>query len=128
MDVLVILGIALRHANTLNYLLQHKQQDFEKSLILSFQVIVKPWSFKSAGELREKLLGLERHIYFHQQTSRKSLDKIFTKDDFFVISQSLKAVKVYLYSLVNISSSFFTVDDDTAAIIQADLGELKERV
>lgn len=128
MNLLKTIGIALRYNDTLYYLLQEMEKRFDTSSNIVVQGRTMPWCWKSTGELRQKLSELERHINVHEQASGKSIDVSLPKSDFFVISQSLKAAKVYLYSLVHMSNQFFTMGEDTATSIQAQLIDLNDLV
>lgn len=122
MDPLTILEVALRHSDTLYYLLQQKQEDYKRANAGSAACHENPWN--SAGQLREKLADIVRHLQVHCHTSAKSLEECVSSDVFYVIAHSLNAVKVYLYSVVNMSSLYFRADDTTAGTLQVQIAEI----
>lgn len=126
MDALSIVGASLRHSDTLYYLLQQKQEDYEKSAGNSAQSRQKLWNFNSVAELREELANIERHMSAHAQTSGKTLDEIVSDDEAYVIKHNLMSVKFYLYSLCNMSSHSFRADDITPATVNYQITEVIE--
>lgn len=121
-----MVGFALRHSDTLYCLLQRKQEEFQKCSQQSGKDINNPWICQSASELRECLSDMERHIVAHYQETGCTLEKWIPEQgqtDMDIITRGLKAVKVFLYSAVNMSSEYFRSDDSTPRTIQSQIAE-----
>lgn len=84
----------------------------------------KLWKRELVVELREKLADIERHMYAHAQTNGKTLVEVVSEDESYVITHSLMSVKVYMYSVVNMSSPFFRADDKTPETVNDQIAEL----
>lgn len=124
MDILSLVSDSLRHADTLYYLLQRKQHDYEENGG-SAASKERPWNCASAEELRCLLSDVERRLCVQHHTSGKRLQGCVSTDLFNAIVYNLNAVKIYLYSVVNMSSPYFRVDDKTPGMMQTQINDIK---
>lgn len=128
MDELTILRAALHHSDTLYCLLQHQQEEYKKRHAGSATGNEKLWNCKSAGLLREKLYNINLHMQVFRLTSGKTLEEAVSRDVFYVITRNLTAIKVYLYSVVNMSSPYFRADYTTPGILHGQIVDIIEVV
>lgn len=124
MNPLTILKEALRHSDTLYYLLRQKQLEYEKHNADSSPCNGKPCASHSVGQLREDLADLERHLQVLRHTSGRSLENSLSADVFDGITLSLNAIKVYIFSTLNMSSPYFLADNTTAETLQTQIAEI----
>lgn len=71
---------------------------------------------------------IECHMFTHAKTSGKAFGEVLSEEEAYFITHSLMYVKVYLYSLVNMSSEFFRGNDTTPATVNGQMTELIEVV
>lgn len=128
MNAISVVGQSLRYTDTLFYLLQRKQGDYANSVGSSGKSVHNLWNHNSVAELREKLAEVERHMSVHSQISGKCLEEAISKDEAYVIKHCLMSVKIYVYSMINMSSQFFCADDRTPAMVSAQIAEVMEVV
>lgn len=128
MNALSIVGVALRQVDILYYLQKKKQHDYENSVDGSGDRNENVWDYSSVDDIREKLFEVECHMYAHSQTNGKTLEEFLSHDDLYLVKHSLMAVKVYLYSLINMSSQFFQTDDTTSTMVKEQVGKIIEVV
>lgn len=118
MDVLSIVSESLRYTDTLYYLLQQNQNDHDKV----------NQNCTSADELRDKLSDVERRLYVHRYTSGKTLQESVSAELFFTIANNLNAIKVYLYSVVNMSSPYFREGNTTTGTLHTQINAIRNIV
>lgn len=107
MEILHILDVTVRHAETLYYLHQEKL-----------------WECKAAAQLRDKLLDLQCHLSTYQLKTNNKLKGSIPKDVSYVTTQSLKAVKINIYALINMSSSFYMINDTKACTAEEQIADV----